>query len=336
VTACRRVKAAIYAFGGSIEPHHFPDQDQQKNYFRDYQDLNSKIHQQHISHNYSHPITSQMSWKLPDPPKSLQLENEFTPQVSPKSLSREEANHYTPSSTISSCGSTTSSACINSKLKYRCKVCGRPKQNHVCPYRHSMQRSIGVTVHAAVNAYEAREPGYLTLSLSDMNNFMDRNEESTLPVGYDPKYLTSSPEILQLQSTCSEAGFNNIQVEKQGSDRQEYFHRSLRFVPSEPLYPEQYRSVTSACPEESFVYPNIPLSFSERKRLSDTLFTLSMEIPAVQEEIADILCHARLNGTWDIAVAQLLTQIVVALHCYEGDTRLDGLHHYLLNIGIAS
>jgi len=32
------------------------------------------------------------------------------------------------------------------KMRYRCKLCGQPKQNHVCPYQQSLQRSIGVSV----------------------------------------------------------------------------------------------------------------------------------------------------------------------------------------------
>jgi hypothetical protein len=32
------------------------------------------------------------------------------------------------------------------KMRYRCKLCGQPKQNHVCPYQQSLQRSIGISV----------------------------------------------------------------------------------------------------------------------------------------------------------------------------------------------
>jgi hypothetical protein len=301
--------------------------------FRGYHALNPKILQNHNSHYHQQPPGSQISPEVPVPARSFQP-NRFTPQVSPTSMTCENASTSSP--TISSCDSTTSSTCLDSKLKYRCKVCGQPKQNHVCPYRHSMQRSIGVTVHSAVNAYEAREPGYLTPSLSDMNNFMDRFDESSMSLTSDSMYLNSSKETSQLQLFSSEASLNDIPVQKREVHGPECTNQEFRFVPSEPLYPEQYRSVTSACSEGSFTYQPIPLSFSERKRLSDTLFTLSMEIPAVQEEVAEILRHARLRDTWDMAVAQLLTQIVVALHCYEGDKRLDGLHHYLLHIGIAS
>ena len=145
--------------------------------------------------------------------------------------------------------------------------------------------------------------------------------------------------------------------------------RNVKFVTSVSLRPEQYRAVTPFTKEGSlkpnavvshngaegtvgpeststtptkkettkmlYHYPVIPLSFSERKRMSDTLFYLSQEIPTVTSDCATILRMARQNKEWDIAVAELLTQVVVALYCGEGDMRLDGLQHFLLSLGIS-
>ena len=136
--------------------------------------------------------------------------------------------------------------------------------------------------------------------------------------------------------------------------------RAATFVASVSLRPEQFRAVTpftkngilksvdDSIPSEStssdpttttikamYQYPVIPLSFAERKRMSDTLFYLSQEIPTVTSDCASILRSARQKNEWDIAVAELLTQVVVALYCGEGDIRLDGLHHYLLSLGIS-
>ena len=58
-----------------------------------------------------------------------------------------------------------------SKIKYRCKLCGQPKQNHVCTYKQSLVRSIGTMVYPAVNAFVSNEPGRLAPALSEMNNF---------------------------------------------------------------------------------------------------------------------------------------------------------------------
>lgn len=84
-----------------------------------------------------------------------------------------------------------------------------------------------------------------------------------------------------------------------------------------------------------YQYPAIPLTFSERKRLSDTLFFLSKEIPSITADCAAALREARRNSEWDLAVAELLTQVVIGLFCGEGDIRLDGLHRYLLALGIS-
>mmetsp|Transcript_28807 Transcript_28807/g.63433 ORF Transcript_28807/g.63433 Transcript_28807/m.63433 type:complete len:1583 (+) Transcript_28807:356-5104(+) len=71
--------------------------------------------------------------------------------------------------------STTSAAFVGSpqpKMRYRCKLCGQPKQNHVCPYQSSLQRSLGTMVYKAVNAFTAEEPGEVAPALSTMNNFV--------------------------------------------------------------------------------------------------------------------------------------------------------------------
>jgi hypothetical protein len=110
-------------------------------------------------------------------------------------------------------------------------------------------------------------------------------------------------------------------------------------VRSDALLPEQFRAVTPLSKEKgnktSYQYPPIPLTFAERKRLSDTLFCLSKEIPYMMNECANILRAARGNNDWDLAVAELLTQIVVGLYCSEGDIRLEGLQKYLLALGIS-
>ena len=118
------------------------------------------------------------------------------------------------------------------------------------------------------------------------------------------------------------------------------------------LRPEHYRAVTPRAPfrngsaakvddrddkeEESFEYPHIPLTFLGRKRLTDTLFYLSQSIPSVTADVASLLRMARERDEWDLAVAEVLTQVVVCIHCSDGDYRLNGLKSYLLKIGIAA
>jgi len=69
-----------------------------------------------------------------------------------------------------------------SKIKYRCKLCGQPKQNHTCPYRSMLVRSIGTMVYPAVNAFVSNEPGRLAPPLSEMNNFTSLLSQDTSSV----------------------------------------------------------------------------------------------------------------------------------------------------------
>lgn len=230
-------------------------------------------------------------------------------------------------------------------MKYRCKLCGQPKQNHNCPYRQSMQRSIGVSVQPAINAYEAREPGLLAPALSEMNNFVDRSDQTDNDV---PSYITA--EKREDSAACNSPNFSASEITPPSSSgskgnlgRKRKHSDALspraaldsKFVESVPLCREQYRAVSISHSDSDFKYTPFPLSFQERKKLSDTLFALSKEISHLTDEIACILREARERELWDLAVAEIMTQVIVALHCVEGDKRLDGLQHYLLKIGIA-
>jgi hypothetical protein len=168
------------------------------------------------------------------------------------------------------------------------------------------------------------------------------------------RYLKRSHNELTMDSTSStrHGGYDSMRT-------------ALPFVASVTLRPEHYRAVTPLTKNSSlatpdprasmgstadsverstrntsaartlYKYPPIPLTYQERKRLSDTLFYLAQEIPSLTADCAALLRLARSQGEWDIAMAELLTQVVVALYCGEGDVRLDGLQQYLLTIGIS-
>lgn len=113
---------------------------------------------------------------------------------------------------------------------------------------------------------------------------------------------------------------------------------SVPFIKEVSLRPEQYRAVADAKnpqPVGAYQYPTVPISFEGRHKLSDTIFVLSREIPNVTEECSSLLREARSKDLWDLAVAELLTQLVVGLYCHEGDKCLDGLQHYLLYLGVS-
>ena len=103
------------------------------------------------------------------------------------------------------------------------------------------------------------------------------------------------------------------------------------------LKAEQFRTVTPSTVvsenPDAFTYPALPLPYAQRKRLSDNLFSLSKEIPQLTDECAAVLREARERDLWDLAVAELMTQVVVVVHCHEGDNYFEGLRRYLLTLG---
>jgi len=284
------------------------------------------------------------------------------------------------------------------KMRYRCKLCGQPKTNHVCPYQQSLVRNIGLMVHPAVNAFTAAEPGQLAPALTEMNNMAisaaavqaenkvaaengsptrptpDRSSArgsggpmegvvvSTAAAQVTPESLrggagpSRSPDELLTPGGRSAGTPSSISLSRRGgrsgnlgssSSPKKRSHArmsgksgdqtDLLFVEEMELKTEQYRTVTvsKAVTEnpDAFTYPALPLPYAQRKRLSDNLFSLSKEIPQLTDECAAVLREARERDLWDLAVAELMTQVVVVVHCHDGDTCFEGLRRYLLTLG---
>jgi hypothetical protein len=324
---------------------------------------------------------------------------------------------------------TTTTLDQQQKMKYRCKLCGQPKNNHRCPFKKKVQRTIGVMVLPVVDAYTSEEFGVITPALSEMNNFVSygdingscNNSYNGAGVGdmetvardatsttNNPHQVTSSvaqrtPEDrinprggiivpTKYHDSPNSSSISSMQTpdrprigfalqpsssggrksqERRGQKRcigdtgttgpAAASSSSSKRPPATRtivLRPEHYRAVSNpkrsgsgkknAAPCNDFhdsvgnyVYPLVPVNFACRKRLSDTLFdlaanNLTIYLPSVLDEIGSLLKSGRENDEWDLAVAEVLTQIVVSLHCVEGDYQLDGLQRYLLGIGISS
>lgn len=312
--------------------------------------------------------TSAVTWDVEEePPVKIQHTDPNIPQLpeeTPEAKATENLNRVPSPS-----GSTTSQPTDKStKMKYKCKLCGQLKQNHNCPYQYPLQRSIGVMVYPAVNSYTAAEPGTVAPALTKMNNFVSYDSDHGSP---QPQYpvlgvigaphdshkakfpSTITPDSLRggtlyhspqssLSVQSSEDNMAGAKTDAAIGQKRTHSlmvsegstHRQ-NFVESVSLRPEHYRAVTAATDSGEYKYKAIPLTFAERKRLSDTLFFLSREIPNMTSDCASILRDARKKNEWDIAIAELLTQIVVGLYCGEGDARLDGLQRYLLALGIS-
>lgn len=148
-----------------------------------------------------------------------------------------------------------------------------------------------------------------------------------------------SKESLQHQGrTNNSRKRKHEQVSKAGRGKSIFRHpQAPLFAPSFQLRPEHYRAVTSKTDDclTGYKYTPVPATFLERKRLSDTLFYLTREIPSMTSQCATVLREARANDDWDQGVAELMTQVVVGLYCGEGDIRLDGLQQYLLTLGVS-
>ena len=257
-------------------------------------------------------------------------------------------------------GSLSSS---QAKMRYRCKLCGQPKQNHRCPYQQSLARSIGCMVYPAVNAFTADEPGTIAAPLSEMNNFVDIQKDETSPSRPTPDrmYRMSGPMAASAQvtpesmrsgasigptSVRSTRGMTRHGMATTGAKKRMYSKMvqggdqgDLLFVEAMELKPEQFRTVTQFKIRKSavkpYVYASLPLPYAQRKRLSDNLFSLSNEVPKLTDECAQVLREAREKDMWDLAVAELMTQVIVIIHCSDRDHRLEGLRQYLLTLGIA-
>ena len=297
-----------------------------------------------------------------------------------------QSNSTSPSPTPS--GNAASTNGEPPKMKYRCKLCGQPKQNHTCRYQQSLQRSIGIMVYPASNAYNANEPGNLAPALVEMNNFTMLELESlsteTSPSRPMLEFKRRSPPNVTPDSLClvinqskreSMNSRNSPRSPLSGNStphgtpfrrkpdghlvvptgakqlrRGDYsglngfgydLSADLVFLDTMEVKPEQYRNVTQSSKQTTtskqgdYKYPALPLPYGQRKRLSDSLFSMSKEIEGLTDECAVVLREARQKGMWDLAVSELLTQVVVVLHCQDNDNTLDGLRGYLLSLGIS-
>jgi len=300
------------------------------------------------------------------------------------------------------------------KMRYRCKLCGQPKTNHVCPYQQSLVRSIGAMVQPAVNAFTAAEPGQLAPDLKEMNNLAisaaavaaensssggmdlvlpsrptpDRSSICQQNTNNDGDGIITVTSVVQVTPESLRSGVgggsdNTIIMSPGGRSSSNHVigvgtpggtivssssssrrrtpgttprknkrshtrmtslggvpgtnQADLLFVEEMELQLEQFRTVTPSKSilenPDAFTYPALPLPYAQRKRLSDNLFSLSKEIPQLTDECAAVLREARERDLWDLAVAELMTQVVVVVHCHEGDNSFEGLRRYLLTLG---
>ena len=331
------------------------------------------------------------------------------------------------------------------KSKYRCKLCGLPKQNHNCPYKNSLERSIGTMAYPAVNAFVSHEPGRLAPALCAMNNFTDllpsgqggvgpsasmtSQGQACSPGGRHPPHnygirapvtphwhpntpgglstmsssdhgsppssharghaapgtppschgkrhapgggSPGSPHGKRIKASPSSATSSSSDGAA-GADGEHRLPADALFRDMTHLQAEQYRAVggvaTAAGREQQalqrlkrggggkgapmaaqsrpvqgasdpgrgdYRYPAVPTPYALRKEMGDALFALSREVPGLADGCASVLRTARADDSWDQAVAELTTQVLVVLGCDDCDVTLEGLRGQLVQLGVA-
>jgi hypothetical protein len=225
------------------------------------------------------------------------------------------------------------------KLKYRCKLCGQPKQNHTCPFQQALQRSIGTMTYSGLNAFQCHEPGELATPLCEMNNFVDLEndddcEDSMLinhpkrQVGTLPSFRLEDDELIG-KKRKTRINSNVRDSTYQGNEK--LLHDVM------DIKPEQYKLVSTHGSNliGDFKYVTLPLTYDQRRGASEDLFESCQEISGLTDECAKVLDVARKTDLWDLAVAELITQIIVATKCRPGDEVLNGLRKHLAHMGIS-
>jgi hypothetical protein len=242
----------------------------------------------------------------------------------------------------------------NRPTKYKCTMCGALKKKHVCTNRPTILRNIGVNVYPAVNAYAADEPGSLTCALSEMNNFITSSSNSVCG-------LTTSEEVGRRNTTLPAHVQVTTSLPSRGDSVKTYLRKSilsglpkrhqlsceeeeesrnhsinLIFQPSMEIIHDQFLKVKTLPTDRDYTYPAVPLTFGQRKSMSDALLSISKSVPGLTQACALILKDARKKGQWDQAVAELMAQVLCILKCsFSKDYSLEGLKRYLLEFGIS-
>jgi hypothetical protein len=204
-------------------------------------------------------------------------------------------------------------------------------------------------VYPSVNAHVADEPGRLSSALCEMNNFISMKsgsfsesfemfmEDNNSAVVRAPRQCIAKGSMLRQKSLIAS---KTILCSKTDRERNvEDSTSDLLFQPKMEITIDQYRSITprdtSATSHRDYTYPQVPLTFTQRKSSSDILFSLSKLVPKLTEECALVLTEARKKDQWDLAVAELMTQVLCVVHCSPSkDYTLEGLKRYLLMLGI--
>jgi hypothetical protein len=364
VVARRRLVSAVQAYGGNMFDRslHRPQNNSSSNFRSNAEDFgtrerNNDLYDQHLLSRY-YENCGRLSWDVEENPPvasafSGPLRHVGSDQ-SKASVTRgaEDRNTRAADDQEQSAGTEAdegldeakSESSETPKMRYRCKLCGQPKQNHVCSYQQALERSIGTMSYVAVNAFQAKESGKLAPSLSDMNNFVDlenedEDEDGNKIVPNIEPLSKRAVESLPYYQVASEdcVGRRRKRRAINAGNREKYKGDERLFHTPMEIKPEQCRQVSmrTTCRIEGFKYPTVPLTFHQRKNASEDLFELCQGIPGLTDDCSKILGIARESKSWDLAIAELITQILVVAYCPPSDEMLEGLKRHLMTMGFS-
>jgi hypothetical protein len=164
------------------------------------------------------------------------------------------------------------------KTKYRCKLCGLPKQNHTCTYKSKVVRSIGTQVYPVVNAFVSNEPGLLAPALSEMNNFtsMLSQDTSTAPAAhvYRMHYNGGNGPITPDShwSPTTPGGLSTMSSSDPGTPR----------TPNSPYHSNNFRKRDYSVMSRTMTHTSTPGGYSPPSKPHDSMFRDTMEIKVEQ------------------------------------------------------
>lgn len=363
--AKRRLKSAVLAFGGNFDSLNEP------RFENDITSRKSKkpklvdAYEESLPNRY-YENCGRLSWDVEESPfedmnKKIDNSSDFHSNVLEDSLNFEASNGSVYNEFLDGNDSTNSSSFSEEeccKTKYRCKLCGKPKQNHVCTYQQALERSIGTMAYPSLNAFECEEPGRLAPTLSEMNNFtdlIDVAEEECANAKLQNMGIGSESETSDQKQPKSNCNANRTVNENcslpLGSKRKLFsvsdneksdLVRDELFLNKTALRVEQYRTVNDitqdddTVTEKRFRYPTVPLTMAHRTSMSKFLFDLCQQTDCLTEICTEVLSKTRETESWDLVIAELITQALVIMHCPPNDQKLDGLRDFLLTIGIST
>ena len=359
--AKRRLKSAVLAFGGNFGSFNEP---RIKNNSASRKSKKPKVdaYEASLANRY-YENCGRLSWDVEEPPLDFMNKNMDTISDSDfleKALNLEASNGSVYNGFLDRNDSIGSFSFSEEECckKYRCRLCGKAKQNHVCRYQHALERSIGTMVYPSLNAFECEEPGSLAPTLSEMNNFtdlIDSAKEEKANTKVQSMEIGSGNETedqKQTKSNCDANGTDNEICSLPLGSKRKLFSisdneksdlvRDELFLNKTAIRIEQYRTVNDytqdddTVTEKRFRYPTVPLTMAHRTSMSKFLFDLCQQTDCLTEICTEVLSKTRETESWDLVVAELITQALVLMHCPPDDKKLDGLRDFLLTIGIST